>query len=254
MRRLALIALTGAFLSAPAVAPRAAEAPAIASQEWSFSGPFGTYDRASAQRGFKVFRDVCATCHSLNLVSFRNLRGIGLNESEIRAIAASFEVTDGPNDQGEFFQRPGRPSDRFPKRFPNEQAARAANNGAYPPDLSLMIKARQNGANYMYALLTGYVDPPAGVQVMEGMSYNAAFPGHQIAMARPINDDQIEYTDGTAATTSQLARDVTTFLAWAAEPEMEERKAMGVKIVLFLLILTVLTYAVKRKVWADVHH
>jgi len=253
MRRLATLALAGAVLIAPAA--RAAEGEIhIARQDWSFGGLFGTFDRAAAQRGYKVFHEVCSNCHSAHLLSFRNLADLGLSDAQVRALAAQVEVTDGPNDEGEMFQRPGRPSDRFPKRFPNDQAARAANNGALPPDLSLIIKAREGGADYVYALLTGYTDPPPGVQVMEGMNYNAAFPGHQIGMARPLNDDQVEYTDGTPTNTAQLAHDVVTFLAWAAEPEMEVRKAMGVKIILFLLVMTGLTYAVKRKVWADVHH
>ena len=252
MRRLAALALIGAVMTA-APAARAAEEVHIARQDWSFGGLFGTFDRAAAQRGYQVFKEVCANCHSAHLLSFRNLAGIGLSEAEIRALAAQVEVTDGPNDQGEMFTRPGRASDRFPLHFPNEAAARAANNGAYPPDLSLIVKARPAGADYLYALLTGYGEPPEGVTVMEGMNYNSAFPGHQIAMAQPLHDEQVTYSDGTASTVSQMSRDVTTFLAWAAEPEMEVRKAMGVKVILFLILLTGLTYGVKRKIWADVH-
>lgn len=251
MRRLAALALLGAVMIAPNA--HAAEEVHIPRQEWSFGGLFGTFDRAAAQRGYQVFKEVCANCHSMHLISFRNLAGIGLSEPEIRALAAQVEVTDGPNDQGEMFQRPGRASDRFPLRFPNEAAARAANNGAYPPDLSLITKARPAGADYLYALLVGYGEPPEGVTVMEGMNYNSAFPGHQIAMAQPLHDEQVTYADGTKATISQMAHDVATFLAWTAEPEMEVRKAMGVKIILFLIILTGLTYGVKRKIWADVH-
>ncbi len=162
-------------------------------------------------------------------------------------------MKDGPNDDGEMFERPGRPSDRFRSPFPNEQAARAANNGALPPDLSVIVKARAGGADYIHALLTGYTDPPAGVEVMEGMHYNRYFPGHQIAMAPPLNEDQVAFHDGTPATVEQMSRDVATFLAWAAEPELEERRSLGVKILLFLTILGGLAYAVKRKVWADVH-
>jgi ubiquinol-cytochrome c reductase cytochrome c1 subunit len=169
------------------------------------------------------------------------------------ALAAEVEVTDGPNDQGEMFQRPGRPSDRFPSPFPNEQAARAANNGAAPPDLSLMVKARAGGADYIHALLTGYSDPPQGVTLMEGMHYNKYFPGHQIAMPPPLNPDQVTYADGTKATVEQMAHDVSAFLAWAAEPELEARKRLGLKVVLFLLILTGLLYVAKRKIWSDVH-
>ncbi len=251
MRRLAALALLGAVMIAPAA--RAAEEVHIPRQEWSFGGLFGTFDRASAQRGYQVFKEVCANCHSAHLIAFRNLAGIGLSEAEIRALAAQVEVTDGPNDEGEMFTRPGRASDRFPRPFPNENAARAANNGAFPPDLSLIVKARPAGADYLYALLTGYGEPPEGVTVMEGMNYNSAFPGHQIAMAQPLHDEQVTYSDGTKATVSQMSHDVTTFLAWTSEPELEVRKAMGVKIILFLILLTGLTYGVKRKIWADVH-
>lgn len=251
MRRLALLALLGALTIIPHA--RAADEIHIPSQDWSFGGVFGTFDRAAAQRGFQVFHQVCANCHSAHLIAFRHLTGIGLSEADIRAIAAEFEVTDGPNDEGEMFQRPARPSDHFPLRFPNEAAARAANNGSYPPDLTLITKARPNGANYLYALLTGYQDPPPDMTLMDGMSYNTAFPGHQIAMVQPLHEEQVEYADGTQATIAQMAHDVTTFLAWAAEPEMEERKALGVKIIFFLVILTGLTYATKRKLWARVH-
>ena len=198
--------------------------------------------------------EVCANCHAMHLLSYRNLRALGLTEAQVAAIAATVQIQDGPNDEGQMFERPGRPSDRFRSPFPNPQAARAANNGALPPDLSVIAKAREGGAPYIYALLTGYGDPPAGVTMMEGMNYNAYFPGHQIAMPNILNPGQLEFADGTEATVSQMARDVTTFLAWAAEPELEQRRQMGVKIILFLIVLGGLTYAVKRKVWADVHH
>lgn len=252
MKRLALAALIALGMAAPA---RAA-GPAIAypQQDWSFGGLFGTFDRASAQRGFQVYKEVCSACHAMRQVAYRNLMALGLTEDQVKIIAADFQIKDGPNDQGEMFERPGRPSDRFRSPFANALAARAANNGAYPPDLSVMIKARKDGANYMYALLTGYRDPPpAGVTLMAGMYYNAYFSGHQIAMAPPLSDDRVTYADGTSATVSQMARDVTTFLAWASEPELEERRAMGVKVILFLLVLTVLAYGVKRKIWADLH-
>ncbi len=189
----------------------------------------------------------------MRLLSYRNLRELGLSEAQVAAIAAQFTVVDGPNDEGQMFERPARAADRFRRPFPNQQAARAANNGAYPVDLSVITKARLGGADYIYALLTGYQDPPPGVTMMDGMNYNRYFPGHQIAMAAPLNPDQVEYADGTPATVEQMARDVTTFLAWAAEPELEQRRAMGVKVILFLTILGGLAYAVKRKVWADVH-
>lgn len=220
----------------------------------SFQGIFGTYDRAAAQRGLQVYRQVCASCHGLRFVAFRNLRALGLTEQQVAAIAAEYQITDGPNDEGQMFQRPGRPSDRFPSPFPNEQAARAANNGAYPPDLSVIVKARKYGADYVRALLTGYQDPPPGVEVGQGMHYNRYFPGRQIAMANVLSDGMMDFADGTPATVEQMARDVTTFLAWAAEPEMEDRKRMGVRVILFLLVLGGLTYAMKRRVWADVKH
>lgn len=231
----------------------ASEAAKIARQNWSFGGIFGTFDRAQLQRGFTVYRNVCSACHGMNLIAYRNLAEIGFSEDEVKAIAAEYEVTDGPNDEGEMFQRPARPSDRFRKPFANENAARAANNGAAPPDLSLMIKAREDGANYVYALLTGYGEPPADMKMADGMIYNKHFPGGQIAMAPPISEGVVEYADGTQATVEQISRDVVAFMAWAAEPEMEARKRLGVKVILFLLVLTGMLYAVKRKVWADVH-
>ncbi len=260
MRKLAFAALAaaGIALGAPA---HGAEEIVLPDQTWEFEGPFGTFDRAALQRGFQVYKEVCAACHSMNQLRYRDLGapgiggtgGLGYNEDEVKAIAAEFEVTDGPNDQGEMFERPARPSDRFKAPFPNENAARAANNGAAPPDLSLMAKARAGGADYIYALLTGYSDPPEGVSLMEGMNYNKFFPGHQIAMAKPLNEDQVTYADGTKATEEQLARDVATFLTWAAEPNLEARKRLGVKVVLFLLLLTGLLYIAKRKIWSDVH-
>lgn len=255
MRRLVTVAVAASIALALAMPPSRADegTPPLPRVDWSFSGPFGTFDRAAAQRGFQVYKEVCAACHSLSQLSYRNLMQLGLTEDEVKAIAAGYQIQDGPNDSGEMFERPGRPSDRFHSPFPNEQAARAGNNGALPPDLSVIVKAREGGADYIHGLLTGYSDPPAGVTVMDGMQYNAYFPGHQIAMAPPLSDDRVTYTDGTAATLDQLARDVTTFLAWAAEPELEVRRAMGVRIILFLLVLTVLTYMVKRKLWSRLH-
>ena len=230
-----------------------AEAPAPESQNWSFSGIFGTFDRAARQRGFQVFKELCAACHSVGLLSYRNLSALGFSAAEVKAIAAEYELTDGPNDDGEMFQRPARPSDKFVPPFANEKAARAANNGAYPPDLSLITKARPRGVDYLYALLTGYAEAPEGVELPEGMYYNLYFPRHQIAMPPPLTDDAVTFADGTPATVPQMAGDVTTFLAWVAEPEMEERKRLGIKVILFLLVLTGLFYALKRKVWSDVH-
>ncbi|MFN6254106.1 MAG: cytochrome c1 [Acetobacteraceae bacterium] len=242
----------GLFAAAPAHA--AGGDIAIPDRKFSFDGVFGTYDRASAQRGFQVYKEVCAACHGLRLLSYRNLRELGLTEAQVAAIAAQFEIKDGPNDEGQMFERPGRPADRFRSPFPNDAAARAANNGALPPDLSVMTKARAGGADYLFALLTGYVDPPPGVTVMDGMHYNKYFPGNQIAMGPVLNPDQVDYADGTKATIEQMAHDVSTFLQWAAEPELEKRRAMGVKVIIFLTILAGLTYAVKRKIWADVKH
>lgn len=258
MRRLALAAVAALALSVPA---QAAETPSIPSQKWSFTGVMGTYDRAALQRGFQVYKEVCASCHAMSLIHYRDLGppgiggsgGIGFNADEVKALAAEVEVTDGPNEAGEMFERPGRPADRLKAPFANDNAARAANNGALPPDLTLMTKARVGGANYVYALLTGYEDPPAGVTLMEGMNYNKVFPGHQIAMPQPLNPDQVSYADGTKATVEQMAHDVATFMTWAAEPELEARKRLGVKVILFLIILSGLLYIAKRKIWADVH-
>ena len=248
----ALALAIGLFAAAPAYA--AGGDIEIPDRKFSFDGVFGTYDRASAQRGFQVYKEVCSACHSMRLVSYRNLRELGLSEAQVAAIAAQFEIKDGPNDEGQMFERPGRPADRFRSPFPNDAAARAANNGALPPDLSVMTKARAGGADYLFALLTGYVDPPPGVTVMDGMHFNRYYPGNQIAMGAPLNPDQVEFADGTKATVEQMAHDVSTFLQWAAEPELEQRRALGVKIIIFLTILAGLTYAVKRKIWADVEH
>ena len=226
----------------------------IKAHDWSFSGVFGTFDRGALQRGYQVYKEVCASCHSMNLLYYRNLTEIGLNEDQVKEIAAEYEVADGPDGEGEMFMRPAKPSDRFVAPFANEQAARASNNGANPPDLSLIVEARFDGPDYIYSLLTGYEDEaPEGVELGEGMNYNHAFPGNQIAMAPPLFEGAVEYADGTEATLEQMAEDVTTFLTWAAEPMLETRKRMGVKVILFLIVLSALLYAVKRKVWSDLH-
>jgi len=223
-------------------------------RNWSFEGIFGTFDRGALQRGFQVYRESCAACHSMKLLAYRNLRDIGFSEDQVKEIAASFQINDGPNDQGEMFERPGRPGDRFRSPFANDNAARAANNGAYPPDFSVISKSRLGGATYIYALLIGYKDAPAGMQMQQGMNYNAYFPGHQIAMPPPLQPGAVSYADGTEATLERMSADVATFLAWASEPELESRKRMGVKVLLFLFVLTGMLYAVKRKVWAGVAH
>ena len=240
-----------AVLAALAPGARAIDDIAIPHQHWEFQGFFGTYDRAAAQRGYQVYKEVCAACHQMRFLYYRDLAALGFNEDEVKAIAAGFEVTDGPNDQGEMFKRPGQPSDRFVTPFPNDNAARAANNGALPVDLSIVVKAREHGPDYVYALLNGYKDAPKDFTLQPGMNYNAYFSGHQIAMPPPLNEDQVAFADGTKASVPQMAKDVVTFLSWAAEPEMEARKEMGVKVVLFLIVLTGLLYAVKRKVWRD---
>ena len=223
-------------------------------QHWQFDGVRGTVDRQSAQRGLQVYKEVCSACHGLHRVAFRNLTALGFSEAEAKEFAAGYTVQDGPNDEGEMFERPGLPSDKFVPPFANEKAARASNNGAYPPDLSLIIKARHDGANYLHSLLTGYEEAPAGVELGANMHYNKFFPGHQIAMPAPLVDGGVTYSDGTAATVDQQARDVVNFLQWAAEPEMEQRKNMGIRVLLFLAVMTVLFGIAKKRVWRSVKH
>lgn len=259
MKRTAALALALLWSTAAYAPPAdaAGDAPEIASQSWSFSGPFGTYDRGQLQRGFKVYKEVCASCHGLRLLHFRNLGEEGgpeLAEEAVKALAAEVEVKDGPNDEGEMFDRPARPSDAFPSPFANPQAARAANNGALPPDLSVMAKARAGGPDYLYALLTGYADPPEGMELADGMSYNKAFPGHQIAMAPPLDAELVDYTDGTAPTAENYAKDVSAFLMWAAEPKLEERHRIGFRFMIYLALLTLFLYLAKRRIWSDVKH
>lgn len=243
-------------------------------QSWSWSGPFGTFDRAQLQRGYKVYKEVCANCHSMNLVAFRNLSDKGGPEftaDQVKALAATFTVKDGPNDKGEMFERPGRPADRFPAPFPNPETAKASLGGV-PPDLSLLAKARsyergvmlslvdlvtqyqEHGVDYISSLLTGYAEAPHGVTVGEGLNYNKYFPGGQLSMAPPLNPDQVDYTDGTKGTVEQYAKDVAAFMMWAAEPKMEERKRIGAYFMLLMILLAGFTYFTKKKVWSDVVH
>lgn len=247
----AALAVLAIGVLSPAYA--AEEAPAPPAQDWSFNGIFGTFDRASAQRGLQVYLDICATCHAMEYLAYRNLEGLGYSEDEVEAIAQRYIVEDGPDDQGDMFERAGLPQDHFVSPFANEQAARAANNNAYPPDLTLIVDARAGGADYIYALLTGYHEAPDDMELGPGLTYNEYFPGHQIAMPNMLFDGSVEYTDGTEATVSQMARDVSEFLAWASEPNMENRKETGIGVILFLLVFAGLLYAVKRKLWADVH-
>ena len=220
---------------------------------WPDAGMFGTYDRAALQRGFQVYKEVCSVCHSMKLLSYRDLRALGFSEPEVKALAANVTVHDGPNDNGDMFDRPGRPSDFFVSPFPNDQAARAANKGALPPDLSLIIKARHGGEDYVYSILTGFGQtPPAGEAMMPGMNYNPYFAGHQIAMPPPLKDDSVTYADGTKATTAQEAKDVAQFLAWASEPTMEVRKQTGLKVLIFLAVFAGIMFAVKKKVWSKI--
>jgi ubiquinol-cytochrome c reductase cytochrome c1 subunit len=230
-----------------------AEAPEPIRVSWPHDGVFGTFDRAAAQRGFQVYREVCSACHSLDYIAFRNLTDLGFSVDEVTALAAEYTVTDGPNDEGEMFERPARLSDRLPPPYPNEQAARVANGGALPPDLSLITKARAGGTDYAYSLLVGYEEPPADAETPEGLYYNAYFPGHWIAMPPPLSDGAVSYADGTEATVPQMAADVATFLTWAAEPTLEQRKQTGLKAMLFLIVFTGLCYATMRKVWAYAH-
>ncbi|PWN33461.1 putative CYT1-cytochrome c1, heme protein [Meira miltonrushii] len=219
---------------------------------WSHNGSFETFDHASIRRGYQVYREVCAACHSLDRIAWRNLVGVSHTVDEAKAMAEEVEYEDGPNDEGEMFQRPGKLADHLPAPYPNSEAARAANNGGLPPDLSLITKARHGGGDYIFALLTGYTDPPAGYEVPEGLNFNPYFPGTKIAMARVLYDGLVEYPDGTPATTSQMAKDVVTFLSWASEPEHDQRKKMGVQALAIISTLFAMSIWVKRFKWSSV--
>jgi ubiquinol-cytochrome c reductase cytochrome b/c1 subunit len=271
-----MFAVAGALFAGSAQNAKAADDEFVPpTQKWSFAGPLGTYDRGSLQRGLKIYKEVCSACHSLNYIAFRNLAdpgGPGYSEAQAAAFASDYKIKDGPNDQGEMFDRPGRPADYFPAPFPNEQAARAANAGGLPPDLSLITKARsyergfpqfifdfftqfqEQGPNYVSAILQGFEDkPPAGVTIPDGTYYNKYFPGHAIKMPKPLSDGQVTFDDGAPATVPQYAHDVTTFLMWAAEPHMEQRKRIGLQVFVFLILFAGLMYFTKKKVWANAH-
>lgn len=226
---------------------------ALPHQHWHFDGMFGTYDQAALQRGLKVYREVCSACHAMKRVYFRNLDALGYDEGQIKNIASQYTIADGPNDEGEMFDRPGLPSDHFVSPYPNDNAAKAMNKGALPPDLSLIAKARHGGADYIYGILTGYENPPEGTTLLEGQSWNKTMPGHIIAMAPPLSDGVVAYEDEAPQTVDQYARDVSEFLTWAADPYMQERKRMGIKVLIFLAVFAGVMYAVKRKVWAKIH-
>ncbi|HXQ53166.1 MAG TPA: cytochrome c1 [Stellaceae bacterium] len=253
MRRLHAAAAAALLALAAGAALAEDETPALKSPGWSFDGIFGTFDRAALQHGFQIYSEVCSNCHSMSLLRYRDLAALGYSDDEIKAIAAQKQVTAGPNDQGEMFQRAAQPADNFVPPFPNEQANRAAHNGALPPDLSLIIKQRDGGADYCYSLLTGFKAAPADFKLGDGMNYDDYFPGHQIAMPQPLQDDSVAYADKAPAPLSQEAHDVCTFLTWASEPTLEARKQTGAKVMLFLLVMSVVLYGAKRKIWAEVH-
>ena len=220
---------------------------------WSFKGLTGTFDQSAVQRGFKVYREVCSGCHSMSLLYYRDLIDIGFSDEEVKAIAAEYTVIDGPNEEGEMFERPAKPSDRFVPPFSNEQEARISNNGSYPPDLSVITKAKKHGPDYIFNLLLGYTEPPVDFELGEGMYYNKWKEGHQISMAQPLDEGYVDYDDGTENTLPQLAEDITIFLVWSAEPELEERKKLGIKVILFFIVLGSIVFIVKNRLWREIH-
>jgi ubiquinol-cytochrome c reductase cytochrome c1 subunit len=253
MQVLRSLLIGGALALAVSAGAMAQEIPEPAKQDWSFYGPFGSYDQASLQRGFQIYREVCSACHSMNLVAYHDLSGIGYDEAEIKAIAASVQIPD-IDDNGAPADRPGRPSDFFKAPFPNSKAAQVANNGAIPPDQSLIVRGRKYGPDYIYALMMGFKDAPAGMKIGDGMYYNEAFPGGQIAMPPPLTDDRVTYADGTKATLQQEAHDIATFLTWTSDPHLEERHRLGARVLIFLLAFSGVMYGVKKKIWSDVDH
>ena len=255
MRKVLIISLAILLSLSIQLKINSAEKVELMKTDWTFKGLLGKFDRASLQRGYQVYTEVCAACHSMKYISYRNLMEKGgpeFSEVQVKAIAASFEVTDGPNADGEMFSRPARLSDKFPMPYPNEKAAQAANGGAYPPDMSVLAKARKGGVDYLYSVLLGYEDPPAGVTLDEGVYYNKFMYGNKIKMPKVLEDDLIEYSDGTPVTEEQMAKDVVTFLMWSAEPHLETRHKMGFRAIIYLIILTVLVYFSMKKIWSRI--
>ena len=255
MKRLFKLILILSFFSLNSVQTFAAEKVDYLKTDWSFKGLFGKFDRGALQRGYQVYTEVCSSCHSMKYLSYRNLAEKGGPEfslAQAKAIAASFEVTDGPNDDGEMFTRPGKLSDKFVMPYDNVKAAQAANGGAYPPDMSVLVKARGGGVDYIYSLLQGYEDPPVGMSLDDGVYYNKYMYGNKIKMANQLSDGLVEYGDGTTASVEQMSKDVTTFLMWAAEPHLESRHQMGFKAIVYLIILTILVYFSMKKIWSRI--
>ena len=257
MKKLLKIYLTTIFLtlSIPNVTYSAGENYPLLKQDWSFKSFFGTFDRASLQRGYQVYTEVCASCHSLKYVSYRNLAEKGGPEFSIeqaKAIASNFEVTDGPNNDGEMFTRPAKLSDKFVMPYANDQEAKLSNGGAYPPDMSVLVKARAGGADYIYSVILGYEDPPEGMKLDDGVYYNKYMYGNKIKMPPQLYDDLVTYADGTPATPEQMAKDITTFLAWTAEPKLEERHKFGFRAIIYLVILTILVYFSMKRIWSRI--
>ena len=251
---LRILSLIIVFLATP-LSSHSAEKVEYLKTDWSFKGLFGKFDRGALQRGYQVYTEVCASCHSMKYLSYRNLAEKGgpeFTEQQAKAIAASFDVTDGPNSDGEMFTRPGKLSDKFVMPYENVKAAQAANGGAYPPDMSVLVKARGGGVDYIYSLLQGYEDPPVGITLDEGVHYNKYMYGNKIKMSNPLSDGLIEYSDGTNATVEQMSKDVTTFLMWTAEPHLETRHQMGFKAIVYLIILTILVYFSMKRIWSRV--
>ena len=251
---LIIVSLVIVFLYTP-LSSLAAEKVEYLKTDWSFKGLFGKFDRGALQRGYQVYTEVCASCHSMKYLSYRNLAEKGgpeFTEQQAKAIAASFDVTDGPNSDGDMFTRPGKLSDKFVMPYDNVKAAQAANGGAYPPDMSVLVKARGGGVDYIYSLLQGYEEPPAGITLDEGVHYNKYMYGNKIKMSNPLSDGLVEYSDGTNATVEQMSKDVTTFLMWTAEPHLETRHQMGFKAIVYLIILTILVYFSMKRIWSRV--